>query len=159
MRRWIFVVVVLLAAGSLFLTLSTTSGAAPRPRPPRNPLSIKGSVVAGVTAVSSNSGHDLTFDFTIRNRGSDPVAIDFDYTTTDAQVLDYICPLISNGTDINADSPACEPGTLPGHGVTQSAIVVQTPSSAGTIVVQACADDDGNGATPRCTALSVPVTD
>ena len=85
-----------------------------QPDPPhtlKNPLSITGSVVAGVTSVQS--GQVLTFDFAIKNHRSASVDVDFDFTWTHATEVGITCPLVSSGADINPDNPFCEPGSQP----------------------------------------------
>ena len=155
MRKVIAIVAGLLIVAGTVLVGTETSQANPTPRHTlKNPLSITGSVVAGVTSVQP--GQVLTFDFTIKNHRSASVDVDFDFTWAHANEVGITCPLVSSGADINPDSPFCEPGALARGGTTQAAIVVRAPNSAGTVVVKACADDEDNGATPPCSSVSVP---
>lgn len=142
------------AAGFIFVGASRSQATTNAIHTARNPLTIGGSVVAGVTSVQA--GQILTFDFTERNHSAAAVTVDFDYTVTHGRVLGIICPLVSTGADINPDTPFCEPGSLAGRSSTQSAIVVRAPSSAGSMTIFACADDEDNGARPNCTSVSVP---
>lgn len=151
MRR----IVVIVAGLSIVAgVLAVPAAAQANPHSVRNPLSISGSVVAGVTSVQG--GQAVAFAFTEKNHGSTPVTVDFEYTLMHARAADIICPLVSTGADINPDGNFCEPGSLAGHSSTQSAIEVKAPSSPGTVVVFACTGDEDNGAPVKCTSLSVP---
>ncbi len=154
MRRVFVVVAGLLVVASAVLIDGVASQANTSQGRTSNPLSITGSVVAGVTTVQP--GQVLTFDFAMKNRSHTPAAVDFHYTWTHANEVGIICPLISNGADILPDGTFCEPGTLNGGSSTQSALVVQAPNRSGTLVVNACADDENNASMPKCTSLSVP---
>ena len=155
MRRVAIIVAgLLIVAGVVLIGGPTSQANTTAHRTVGSPLSINGSVVAGVTSVEA--GDLLTFDFKITNHSSAPVNIDFHYTWSHANEQDIICPLVSSGADINPDTPFCEPGSLAGGSSSHSAIVIKAPNAAGTVVVIACADDEDNGATPKCTSLSVP---
>ena len=154
MRRVTVICAGLLIVAGAVLIAGGTSQANPSNQPTvRNPLSITGSVVAGVTSVQS--GQSLTFDFKVKNHGSGAAPVFIGYTWTHATEVGngIICPLVSTGADINPDGTFCEPGSIPSHGSTESAIILEAPSGVGTVVVNACADDVG---TPKCTSLSVP---
>jgi hypothetical protein len=144
----------LVVAGSVLVGGATSKANAAAQHTAKNPLSITGSVVAGVTSVQP--GQLLTFDFKMKNHGTGAATVDFHYTWSHASEQDIICPLVSSGADIYPDTPFCEPGSLGRGSSTQSAIVLKAPHTAGTVVVIACADDEDNGATPKCTSLSVP---
>jgi len=152
MRRIAVIIAGLLIFAGTVLIGAGTSQASPI----RNPLSITGSVVAGVTSVQA--GQDVVFDFKIKNHGSAAAVVDFGYTWAHAteEGIGIICPLVSTGFVINPDGTFCEPGLLAPRGSTQSAIVLRASSGAGTVVVIACAGDESNGATPKCISLSVP---
>jgi hypothetical protein len=156
MRTKLAAVPVIVVTGLGTLVATTSSEA----RPAGVDLAMTGSVVAGVTG--AQSGQELAFAFTLRNRGTVPIDTSFTFTVENGTVSDYICPLVSSGFNIDPDSPACETGWLDAHKTTQAAILVQTPSAAGVMTVRACASDLNGSTDPvpdnDCATLRVPIS-
>jgi hypothetical protein len=112
-------------------------------------MSVTGSVVGGVKAVQNDQ--DLVFTFTDTNSGTTTNTNNiFYFTFSNSSGVNIVCPL-ANGTDINPDGNACEPGSLPAGRSAQSAIIVKA-TGPGPIVVKACVGPTG---TTVCKSLTV----
>jgi hypothetical protein len=124
-------------------------------------LSLTGGTVAGYTAAQSYQ--ELPVSFTMTNHGSIATSVDFQFTITNATVSgeDYVCPTVGDGFNINADTPFCEPGVLGAHKQTSAAILVTPSISSGTVIVQACANDEAGHHDPvpgnNCKSVSIPI--
>src|SRR3954447_13167091 len=100
-------------------------------------LATTGSVMAGVTSAQTG-GHELAFSFSIKNNStttSATLGVTFTVTNGTLDGSDYICPLISNHFNINADTPSCEPGVLGPGKTARTGLLVATKNS-GTLTVK-----------------------
>jgi hypothetical protein len=126
-------------------------------------LATTGSVMAGVTSAQTG-GQELAFSFSTKNNStttSATLGVTFTVTNGTLNANDYICPLIGNHFDINADTPACEPGVL-GPGKTASTGLLVATKNSGTLTVKACSSNlDNNAVDPvpsnNCRTLSVKI--
>ena len=122
---------------------------------PKNPLSISGYAVAGVTA--NTFGGDLVYDFTVKNHGRTGVDIAFSYTFTNATAVEYLCPQVQTGAEVSPDTPDCEPGILGAGGSTQAAIIIAPVDTSAPSGVSVCADDQSAAVgPPKCVVESTP---
>jgi hypothetical protein len=107
-------------------------------------LAASGSVAGGLRVVEAF--HPVVFDFTLRNRG--PAAVDssadLGYTTVrNGTVVDQLC-ILANGSSFNADSPACEFGSLAPGEHARMVLIVQprTDVSQVYVKVRVCASNE-----------------
>jgi hypothetical protein len=93
---------------------------------------------------SAQPGQSVVFYFTATNTGSTSEQSNFIYTLTNASVAGqgYICPLNSNGFDIDPDTSACELNTLPAGHTAQSAIIGLMPNNTSPVHVKACLSNE-----------------
>jgi hypothetical protein len=133
-------VALLATAGALVgIMASQASAASTTPH-----FSVTGSTL-GVK--SAQPGQSVAFYFTATNTGSTSEQSDFIYTLTNTSVAgegSYICPLNSNGFDIDPDTSACELNTLPAGHTAQSAIVATMPNNTSPVHVKACLSNEAS---------------
>jgi len=125
-------------------------------------LATTGSVMAGVTSAQAG-GQELAFSFSTKNNStttSVSLAVTFTVTNGTLNATDYICPLISNHFNINADTPSCEPGVI-GPGKTASTGLLVATKNSGTLTVKACSSNLDGLVDPvssnNCRTLSVKI--
>src|SRR4051794_3131587 len=127
-----------LAAGISIALLGVSSSDAKD----RDHLAVSGHIVANVD--HAPAGDLLAFEFAVENKNKKHIAeIGIEFSANVGEPAGYICTLISNGRDINPDTPDCEIGMLrpkkTGH-----AGVIYTMPATGDLVVKACAFDLGD---------------
>jgi hypothetical protein len=144
--------IVLALVTGISLTLLTASSSEAKDK---DYLSISGHVVAKVD--HAPAGDLLAFEYTVKNSDKKRTAeLGVDFSST-VEPTGYICTLISNGRDIDPDTPGCEIGALrpkkKGH-----VGVIYTMPEVGDLVVKACALDLDNSKTRNsgnCETLTV----
>jgi hypothetical protein len=153
--RKIILGAVSLAAAVAFVGATVSDAATTGPD-----LSITGSV-AGVK--STPLGKQLPFIFTVTNKSATRTAeLNVTFTVTNGAVASngYVCPLISNGRDIDPDTPSCETGYLGSGKTAMTGVIVPASRSGRTLSVKACVMDI-NSTDPvpsnNCKTLSVVV--
>jgi hypothetical protein len=112
----------------VLLAMMTTDAAATASSARATPtFAVRGTVAGGIKIIQP--GQTLTFVFTETNKGPGSATEDLVITkVTNAKVVGNPPCVLPNGTAINSDTPACEPGSVRAG---QSASIVITTSVTG----------------------------
>ncbi|HUZ70987.1 MAG TPA: hypothetical protein VMU65_14865 [Candidatus Saccharimonadales bacterium] len=151
MRR---TVLALAAGAAIVLSFAlATRGTSAAPAPSAHGFIVTGSVAGGVT--SAESGQPLTFAFSEKSTGSTPQSEDLVLESlTHASLVSIGC-VEPNGSQINADGNACEPGFL-SHGQSASAVYNATiTGTSGNVAARLCLSNEGTGVVGPCVTLTV----
>ena len=160
-KKMPLLVSILGSVGAAGLVLATVTGASAAPSgataSTAGPtFALHGTAVGGIKVIQT--GQTLTFLFRETNKGPGSAPEDLVLTNlTNATVAAMTC-VLPNGSAINPDTPACEPGSLsPGQSASSVITTNVTGGPASVVSARLCLFNESTGVTGPCKTVSVKI--